>query len=53
VAAAPEVARLIAPILDWDADDVARETERYLRHVEAERSLRQQLDDAAVVPGAA
>ncbi|MGI8331453.1 glycerol-3-phosphate dehydrogenase/oxidase [Actinomadura scrupuli] len=54
VAAAPEVARLIAPVLGWDAEDVARETERYLRHVEAERGVqRQWLDEAAAVPGAA
>jgi glycerol-3-phosphate dehydrogenase len=45
-AAAPEVAALIAPYLDWDADTVKRETEHYLRQVEAERDARRQVDDA-------
>ena len=45
-AAAPEVAALIAPYLEWDADTVKRETEHYLRQVEAERDARRQVDDA-------
>jgi glycerol-3-phosphate dehydrogenase len=35
-AAAHHVAELIAPILGWDAGDVARETEAYLRLVRTE-----------------
>jgi glycerol-3-phosphate dehydrogenase len=46
-AAAPEVAALIAPHLDWDAETVKRETEHYLRQVEAERDARRQVDDVA------
>lgn len=44
-AAAPEIAALIAPYLDWDAETVKRETEHYLRQVEAERDARRQVDD--------
>jgi glycerol-3-phosphate dehydrogenase len=44
-AAAPEVAALIAPHLEWDAETVKRETEHYLRQVEAERDARRQQDD--------
>jgi glycerol-3-phosphate dehydrogenase len=46
-AAAPEVAALMAPYLDWDAETVKRETEHYLRQVEAERDARRQVDDVA------
>jgi glycerol-3-phosphate dehydrogenase len=46
-AAAPEVAALMAPLLDWDAERTKRETEHYLRQVEAERDARGQRDDAA------
>ena len=46
-AAAPEVAALIAPYLGWDAETVKRETEHYLRQVEAERDARRQVDDVA------
>ncbi len=46
-AAAPEVAALIAPILGWDDETAKRETEHYLRQVEAERHARGQRDDAA------
>jgi glycerol-3-phosphate dehydrogenase len=34
--AAPHIADLIAPILGWDAGDIARETEEYLRQVRTE-----------------
>ncbi|MDN3358261.1 glycerol-3-phosphate dehydrogenase/oxidase [Actinomadura sp. DC4] len=44
-AAAPEVAALIAPYLGWDAETVKRETEHYLRHVDAEREARRSQDD--------
>jgi glycerol-3-phosphate dehydrogenase len=44
--AAPEVAALMASILGWDEERVKRETEHYLRQVEAERRAREQRDDA-------
>jgi glycerol-3-phosphate dehydrogenase len=46
-AAAPEVAALMAPYLDWDAETVKRETEHYLGQVEAERQARREQDDTA------
>jgi glycerol-3-phosphate dehydrogenase len=46
-AAAPEVAALIAPYLGWDAEASKRETEHYLRQVEAERQARREQDDVA------
>ncbi|MGH3378946.1 MAG: glycerol-3-phosphate dehydrogenase/oxidase [Actinoallomurus sp.] len=46
-AAAPEVASLIAPHLGWDAERAKRETEHYLRQVEAERQARREQDDVA------
>jgi glycerol-3-phosphate dehydrogenase len=46
-AAAPEVAALMAPYLDWDAETVKRETEHYLGQVEAERQARREPDDTA------
>jgi glycerol-3-phosphate dehydrogenase len=46
-AAAPEVAGLIAPYLGWEAETAKRETEHYLRQVEAERRARREHDDAA------
>jgi glycerol-3-phosphate dehydrogenase len=46
-AAAPEVAALIAPVLGWDDETAKRETEYYVRQVEAERQARRQTDDAA------
>jgi glycerol-3-phosphate dehydrogenase len=45
VSAAPEVARIVAPVLGWSEDDVAREVEHYLARVEAERESQQQPDD--------
>jgi glycerol-3-phosphate dehydrogenase len=45
VAAAPEVARLVAPILGWGPADVDREVEHYRKRVDAERESQYQLDD--------
>lgn len=45
VAAAEEVARLVAPVLGWDDDDVKREVEHYHSRVAAERDSQDQLDD--------
>lgn len=45
VSAAPEVARIVAPVLGWTDDDVAREVEHYHARVEAERESQQQPDD--------
>jgi glycerol-3-phosphate dehydrogenase len=45
VAAAPDVARLVAPVLDWSEDDIAREIEHYQARVAAERDSQQQPDD--------
>ena len=44
-AAAQEVAELVAPVLDWDAHDVAREVEHYRARVQAERESQHQPDD--------
>nr|AHE14699.1 glycerol-3-phosphate dehydrogenase 2 [uncultured bacterium] len=44
-AAAPEVARLIAPILGWSREDIDRETQHYLARVAAERESQDQPDD--------
>jgi glycerol-3-phosphate dehydrogenase len=43
--AADVVARLIAPVLGWDDDDIAREVEHYHKRVEAERESQHQPDD--------
>jgi glycerol-3-phosphate dehydrogenase len=45
VAAAPEVARLVAPILGWGPTDVDREVEHYRKRVDAERESQHQPDD--------
>ena len=45
VAAAPEVARLVAPILGWGPADVDREVEHYRKRVDAERESQHQPDD--------
>jgi glycerol-3-phosphate dehydrogenase len=45
IAAAPEVARLVAPILNWEAADVDREVEHYQKRVAAERESQDQPDD--------
>ena len=44
IAAAPEVARLVAPILGWEPADVDREVEHHKR-VAAERESQDQPDD--------
>jgi glycerol-3-phosphate dehydrogenase len=44
-AAAPAVAELVAPVLGWDAEDIARETRHYLARVAAERESQDQPDD--------
>jgi glycerol-3-phosphate dehydrogenase len=44
-AAAEPVARLVAPVLGWGEEDVAREVEHYHRRVEAERESQNQPDD--------
>jgi glycerol-3-phosphate dehydrogenase len=45
VGAAPEVARLMAGVLGWDADRVAREVAHYEARVAAERESQRQVDD--------
>jgi glycerol-3-phosphate dehydrogenase len=45
LAAAPEVARLVAPILHWEPADVDREVEHYQKRVAAERESQDQPDD--------
>ncbi len=45
VAAAAEVAQLVAPILGWDAAAITREIEHYRLRVEAERESQHQPDD--------
>lgn len=45
VAAAPEVARIVAPDLGWSEEDITRETEHYEARVAAERESQQQPDD--------
>jgi glycerol-3-phosphate dehydrogenase len=47
IAAAPEVARLVAPILGWETADVDREVEHYHKRVAAERESQHQPDDLA------
>jgi glycerol-3-phosphate dehydrogenase len=44
---AEEVAELVAPVLGWDAAQVAREVAHYRKRVEAERDSQQQPDDQA------
>jgi glycerol-3-phosphate dehydrogenase len=44
-AAAAEVAELVAPVLEWDVRQVAREVEHYRARVKAERDSQTQLDD--------
>jgi glycerol-3-phosphate dehydrogenase len=45
VEAAEPVARLVAPVLGWSDDDVAREVEHYLVRVAAERESQDMPDD--------
>jgi glycerol-3-phosphate dehydrogenase len=46
VAAAPQVAGLMAPVLGWDAETIQHEVERYLARVEAERASQARDDDS-------
>ena len=46
VAAAPEVAALIAPVLGWTEATAREEVERYLARVEAERASQAREDDS-------
>jgi len=45
LAAAPVVAELVAPVLGWSPDQVAREVQHYQARVEAERLSQEQPDD--------
>ena len=45
VAAAPVVARLMAPTLGWDEAQISREVEHYTARVQAEREAQAQPDD--------
>ncbi|MGH8870097.1 MAG: glycerol-3-phosphate dehydrogenase/oxidase [Actinomycetes bacterium] len=45
VEAAPDAARLVAPVLGWDTDHAAREAEHYRKRVEAERESQTKADD--------
>ncbi len=45
VAAAPEVAALMAPLLGWDSHKQRREVDYYLARVAAEREAQEQPDD--------
>ena len=45
LAAAPEVAALMAPVLGWDEETTRREIERYRGRVEAERASQEYPDD--------
>jgi glycerol-3-phosphate dehydrogenase len=45
VAAAEEVAHLVAPVLGWDDQAIAREIDHYRKRVEAERESQDQADD--------
>jgi len=45
LAAAPEIAALVAPILGWGPTDVDREVEHYQKRVAAERESQHQPDD--------
>ncbi|MDX6200877.1 MAG: glycerol-3-phosphate dehydrogenase [Frankiales bacterium] len=47
VTAAPVVARLMAPVLGWDAAKEKDEIDHYLARVEAERASQEQMDDAS------
>jgi glycerol-3-phosphate dehydrogenase len=44
--ACEEVARLVAPVLGWSPEQVAREVEHYRKRVEAERESQRMPDDA-------
>ncbi|RZT84489.1 glycerol-3-phosphate dehydrogenase [Pseudonocardia sediminis] len=44
--AAEEVARLVAPVLGWDDEQIAREVDHYRKRVQAERESQKMPDDA-------
>ncbi|MDN5914371.1 MAG: glycerol-3-phosphate dehydrogenase/oxidase [Pseudonocardia sp.] len=44
--AAEEVARLVAPVLGWDDEQIAREVDHYRKRVQAERESQRMPDDA-------
>ncbi|OLL76267.1 Glycerol-3-phosphate dehydrogenase [Pseudonocardia sp. Ae168_Ps1] len=46
VGAAEEAARLVAPVLGWNEEQVAREVDHYRKRVEAERESQKMPDDA-------
>jgi glycerol-3-phosphate dehydrogenase len=45
LAAAPDVARIVAPVLGWGEDEITREVEHYIARVAAERESQEQPDD--------
>jgi glycerol-3-phosphate dehydrogenase len=45
LAAAPEVARVVAPVLGWSEEDIQREVQHYEARVAAERQSQEQPDD--------
>ncbi len=45
IGAAEEAARLVAPVLGWSDEQVAREVEHYVKRVEAERESQRMPDD--------
>lgn len=45
VGAAPEAARIVAPLLHWTDEDVSREINHYMSRVAAERDSQEQSDD--------
>ena len=47
VSAAPEVARLMAPLLGWSDAQVEREVRHYVARVEAERASQEEPDDVS------
>ncbi|MFP5070193.1 glycerol-3-phosphate dehydrogenase/oxidase [Pseudonocardia nantongensis] len=46
IGAAGETARLVAPVLGWNDEQVEREVDHYLKRVEAERESQKMPDDA-------
>ena len=45
ISAAPEVARIVAPVLAWSPEDIDREVQHYEARVKAERESQQQPND--------
>ncbi len=46
VGAAEETAKLVAPVLGWNDEQIAREVDHYVKRVEAERESQKMPDDA-------